>query len=241
MSRLRARHFFLVVAMAVSLALGGAAGLMWPKSNNTVVDQFHNIYYRGSTTTWDRNTFWLGRRIQKLPMDLFVYQELLWETRPDVLVEAGTLDGGSALYFASLFDLIGHGRVITIDIEQQPNRPAHPRITYLLGSSTAPEIVRQLESMVKPGEKVMAVLDSDHSARHVRRELEIYSRMVTPGQYLVVEDTNINGHPVAAGWGAGPAEATTDFLAANHSFTIDRSREKFLVTFNPSGWLKRVQ
>jgi len=86
--------------------------------------------------------------------------------------------------------------VITVDIEREPDLPRHARIMYLLGSSTSPEIVRQIEALVKPGETVMAVLDSDHHAPHVLKELETYSRMVTPGQYLVVEDTNINGHPV---------------------------------------------
>jgi cephalosporin hydroxylase len=235
------RPFDLIASTAIALTVGASAAAMWFESTPATVDRFHRIYYSASEKTWERNTSWLGTRIQKLPADLIVYQELLVETRPDVLLEAGTLEGGSALFFASIFDLLGHGRVITVDIAPRPNRPVHPRITYLVGSSTAPEIVQQVSTLLKPSEKVMVVLDSDHSAPHVLRELDIYSRMVTPGQYLVVEDTNINGHPVAAGWGPGPAEATAAFLAGNHSFTVDRTREKFFVTFNPGGWLKRVQ
>jgi cephalosporin hydroxylase len=231
----------MIAAIMVSLAVGAAGASVWLDSEPRTVERFHRIYHDKSETTWDQNTRWLGTRIQKLPMDLQVYQELLWETKPDVLLEMGTLNGGSALYFASIFDLMGHGRVITVDIEREPDLPRHARIMYLRGSSTSPEIVRQIEALTKPGETVMAVLDSDHHAPHVLKELEIYSRMVTPGQYLVVEDTNINGHPVWKGWGPGPAEATAEFLAGNRDFAVDRSREKFLVTFNPGGWLKRIR
>jgi cephalosporin hydroxylase len=235
------RKFDLIAAIFVSLAAGAAASAAWFDRQERTIQKFHRIYYAASNNTWDQGTKWFGTRIQKLPADLFVYQELLNETKPDVLIEAGTLEGGSALYFASLFDLLGRGRVITVDIEEKPNRPQHPRITYILGSSTAPEVVERVAALVKPGEKVMAVLDSDHSSLHVAKELEIYSRLVTPGQYLVVEDTNINGHPAAPGWGRGPFEATAAFLAGNTGFVVDKSREKFLMTFNPGGWLKRVQ
>jgi cephalosporin hydroxylase len=231
----------LIVAIAISLMIGACAAALWMSREAWIVERFHAYYYDHGNKTWDRNTFWLGTPIEKLSMDLMAYQELLWDTKPDVLLEMGTARGGSAYYFASIFDLMGRGRVITVDIQGEPGRPVHPRITYLLGSSTSPEIVRQVEALVKPGEKVMVVLDSDHHAPHVLRELQIYSRMVTPGQYLVVEDTNINGHPVLPGYGPGPAEATAEFLAGNKNFAVDRSREKFLITFYPGGWLKRVR
>lgn len=234
-------RFDLIASIAISLTLGAFAAALWMSREALIIERFHAYYFDQGQKTWDRNTFWLGTPIEKLPMDLMVYQELLWDTKPDVLLEMGTAGGGSARYFASIFDLMGRGRVITVDIKLEPGRPAHPRITYLLGSSTSPDIVRQIEDLVKPGEKVMVVLDSDHRAPHVLRELQIYSRMVTPGQYLVVEDTNINGHPVLPKFGPGPAEAAAEFLAGNQNFTVDRSREKFLVTFFPGGWLKRVR
>jgi cephalosporin hydroxylase len=140
-----------IAAIMVSLAVGAAGASMWLDRDSRTVERFHRIFHEMDETTWDQNTHWLGTRIQKLPMDLEVYQELLWETKPDVLLEMGTLNGGSALYFASIFDLMGHGRVITVDIERQPNLPKHARIAYLLGSSTSPEIVRQIEALVKPG------------------------------------------------------------------------------------------
>ena len=200
---------------------------------------FHEVLYDSAETTW-RNTFWLGVPTQKTPLDMWTYQEIIYETRPDVLIEAGTADGGSAYYFASIFDLVGRGRVITIDIEDSPKRPKHNRIKYVLGSSTAPEIVEQVKGLIAPGERVMVSLDSNHTKAHVAQELKIYSDLVTLGCYLVVEDTNINGHPVYWTFGPGPMEALREFLSADRRYVSDRSREKFGVTFFPEGWLKRM-
>jgi cephalosporin hydroxylase len=187
-----------------------------------------------------RRTFWRGVETQKCPLDLWIYQEILQERRPDVIVETGTFSGGSALYLASLFDLLGRGRVITVDIAPQPNRPAHSRITYIEGlSSTSPEAVTKVNAMIRSGEEVMVILDSDHSRDHVLGELRIYGKMVTRGQYLIVEDTNINGHPALPEFGPGPMEALDLYLKEDDAFEIDPSREKFYMTFNPRGYLRR--
>lgn len=199
---------------------------------------FHRLFHKRGEQTYQQ-TYWLGVHAQKCPLDMWVFQEILHETRPDVLIEAGTYKGGSAYYFASLFDLMGRGRVVTIDIEDHKEKPAHPRITYLLGSSTSPAIVGRVRESIRPGEKVMVVLDSDHHAPHVREELRLYSGLVTPGCFLVVEDTHFNGHPILPRWGPGPAEALADFLRADSSFVVDASREKFLMSFNPGGYLRR--
>jgi len=221
----------------------GAAGEAAPSSaqpaESTVLSEYHKWYYANHTRTW-QNTSWMGTPTWKLPLDMWIYQELLHEVRPDVIVECGTWRGGSALFFSHMFDLMGKGRVITIDIVVVHGQPKHPRITYLVGSSTSPEIVQKVKSLVKPGEKVMVVLDSDHTKPHVQKECELYSPMVSKGSYLVVEDTNVNGHPVAADFGPGPMEGMQAFLATNKQFQIDKSREKFGVTFNPSGYLKRI-
>lgn len=121
-------------------------------------------------------------------------------------------------------------------------RPAHPRITYLKGSSTAPEILKRVDAEVRSAAAgpVLVILDSDHHAEHVRAECELYGPLVTIGSYLIVEDTNINGHPIPWGEGPGPAEAVAGFLAEHPEFKADCSRERFLVTFNPGGYLKRV-
>jgi cephalosporin hydroxylase len=182
----------------------------------------------------------LGTPTAKCPLDLWVYQEILCETKPDVIIETGTAHGGSALYLSSVCDLLDCGRIITIDVIEQAARPEHHRITYLNGSSTAAGIVQEVKSLIKSDDRVMVILDSDHSEEHVFRELEIYSKLVTAGCYLIVEDTNINGHPVFRLHGPGPMEAVEKFMDRQAEFAFDREREKHLMTFNPKGYLRRI-
>jgi cephalosporin hydroxylase len=203
-----------------------------------VVQPFHRLFYNSGKQTWS-NTHWLGVPAQKCAFDLWVYQELLHELRPAVIVECGTANGGSALYLASICDLLGHGEVVTVDIADEPGRPSHDRITYLTGSSTDPEILEKVRQLVGSRAPVVVILDSDHSRDHVLNELHLYAPLVSAGSYLIVEDSNVNGHPVVPDFGPGPAEAVTQFLAETDEFEIDRSREKFFLTFNPSGYLRR--
>jgi cephalosporin hydroxylase len=208
---------------------------------NTIAD-FHRLYYdagRSQGGTW-RLTQWLGVETLKCPLDLWIYQEILYDTKPDVIIEAGTHRGGSAYFLASVCDLIGNGRVITIDIKPGLERPRHPRITYLTGSSTAAVIAEQIRTLIVEGQRVMVVLDSDHSYSHVLEELRIYSQLVTAGCYLVVEDTNINGHPVMEDYGPGPMEAVVEFLRHDQTFRVDETKAKFLLSFNPCGYLKKI-
>ena len=202
-----------------------------------VVDAFHRLYYDRHETTWT-STSWLGTTVLKCPLDLWNYQEILVETRPDLIIETGTHLGGSALYLAGICDLIGSGRIVTVDVEDRP-RPVHGRITYLEGSSTSEEVLERVTELAQDAERVMVILDSDHSRDHVFRELELYAPLVSKGCYLVVEDTNVNGHPVAPGFGPGPMEAVEAFLATTGDFEVDRAREKLLLTFNPGGYLRR--
>jgi cephalosporin hydroxylase len=209
-------------------------------ASQETTDRFHRLYYDAhlQRKTW-ADTRWFGVPLAKCPLDLWVYQEIIVETRPDLVVETGTFEGGSALFFASLFDLVGNGRVVTVDIEPREGRPAHERITYLTGSSTAPEMVDEIRGHAAAAGVVFVVLDSDHRREHVLAELQAYADVVTPGSYLVVEDTNVNGHPVAPEFGPGPMEAVERFLETDERFVVDRSREKFLLTFNPGGFLRR--
>lgn len=208
---------------------------------NSIINQFHKLFFDGAETDkpWSQLA-WLGTATLKCPCDLWIYQEILVETRPDLIVECGTYMGGTAHYLASLCDLLHCGRVITIDVEVQDSRPPHPRITYLLGSSISPLIVNQVSTAIKPGERVMVILDSDHHYDHVLQELTIYSKIVTSGCYLVVEDTVVNGHPILSDHGPGPMEAVTKFLETNHQYVPDHNREKLILTFNPGGYLKRI-
>lgn len=213
-----------------------------PKLKRSIIDQFHKLYYdyfvfRG---TWG-NTFWLGVPVQKLPLDLWIYQEIIHEIKPDIIIETGTEYGGSALFLASMCDLVNNGKVITIDIQDKEGRPQHKRISYLLGSSTSKEIEDQVKSLIKDSDKVMVILDSDHHKEHVVNELMIYGKFVTKGNYLIVEDTNVNGHPVFIEFGPGPMEAIEEFLRGNEDFVVDENREKLYLTFNPRGYLRKIK
>ncbi len=211
-----------------------------PLLKKAVIDLFENIFYDSAKSTWD-NMSWRGVPCQKYPTDLWVYQEIIFRNRPDTIIETGTAYGGSALYMASLMDLAGHGRVISVDIRERGARPVHPRITYILGSSTSDEVIEKLSSMLESSEKRMVVLDSDHRKSHVDEELRVYSRLVTVGQYLIVEDSSVNGHPISAQFGEGPYESVESFLRENKGFSVDKSMEKFLLSSNHNGFLLRVQ
>lgn len=210
-----------------------------PAVSRWITTRFHKLYYYERERTW-RNTRWMGIDVLKCPLDLWVYQELLHELRPDLIVETGTAFGGSAAYLASLCDLLGNGRIVSVDALAREQRPVHPRITYLTGFSTDPAIVADVHSRVRPGDRVLVLLDSDHSKENVLAELHAYADLVSPGSYCVVEDSNVHGHPVAREHGPGPMEAIRAFLRENQAFEVDREREKFFLTFNPSGFLKRV-
>lgn len=213
--------------------------LSW--SEKAVVDRFHRLYYnaRKDQRTLG-NTFFLGVPVMKCPLDLWVYQELLHRLRPDLVIETGTAEGGSALFLASIMDLLGVGRIVTIDVEHKPGRPEHPRIEYLQGSSTAPESVAAAGAAARGAKTVMLILDSDHSRDHVLAEMRLLGPLVTKGSYMIVEDSNVNGHPVRKDHGPGPMEAIKAFLDEERRFEIDSECEKFFLTFNPSGYLKRM-
>jgi cephalosporin hydroxylase len=130
-----------------------------------VVPLFARYYYSEPERTW-RNTRWLGVGIEKLPADMWIYQELLYELRPDLIVETGTLHGGSAYYLATVCDLLGHGQVVTIDVEHREGRPLHPRIEYVTASSTSPATISAMKERAARSETVLVVLDSDHSCDH---------------------------------------------------------------------------
>ena len=203
----------------------------------SLTDQFHSLYYESGV--W-RNTFWLGVATQKCPLDLWIYQEIIFETQPTLIIETGTAAGGSALFLASICDLVDRGRVVTVDITNNAARPRHPRISYLHGSSVSAEVSQAIKREIAPHDRVMVILDSDHRRTHVLAEVETYAGLVTPGCYLIVEDTNINNHPVAEAFGPGPMEAVADLLRTRSDFVSDRDREKFFVTFNSKGFLRKI-
>jgi cephalosporin hydroxylase len=180
----------------------------------------------------------LGYPLQKSPMDMMAYQTLIYDVRPDVIIECGTWHGASALYFATLMECLNHGVVFTIDIAAWPERPKHERIVYITGSSVDEEIVKTLRTHAEHFPRVVVILDSDHRKDHVAAELQAYAQCVTVGSYLVVEDTNIHGHPIRMDYPEGPWEALHDWLPGHPEFEIDRQLEP-IYTNNPDGWLRR--
>lgn len=186
-------------------------------------------------------TKWLGQPILQNVLDLWVIQETLWELRPDLLIECGTNRGGSAWYYAHLFDLMGHGRIITMDIERLHNL-SHPRIEFLIGSSVSNEIVSYVGKAVSSVQgHVMVILDSDHSTSHVSKELERYAPLVTPRSYVLVQDGMIDVLPLLKGaLPSGPLPAIRDFLKRHPEFEVDADRnERFVISHHPEGWLRK--
>ena len=218
-------------------AKNAAAFRISRRIQRAAVARAHDAIYESEV--WTR-AWWLGAQALKNPLDLWVYQEILFETRPELIVETGTYRGGSALYLASICDLLGSGEVLTIDIEpMRDDYPQHPRITYLAGrSSTDRELLAEVRARAE-GRRTLIVLDSDHAQVHVEAELEAYAPLVPVGCYLIVEDSNIG--QIREDLMPGPLEAVEAFLARTDEVEIDRQREKFLITFNPSGYLRRVR
>ena len=204
---------------------------------NLILRAANVIYYHDAL--W-QTTYWLGNQILKYPGDVWSYQEIIYETRPDLIIETGTWNGGSALFMATLLDYLNFGRIITIDIDASRERPLHPRIQYVTASSIAPEVLESVRHSAEGAERVMVILDSDHTANHVYQEMIGYGRLVTPGCYMIVEDSTINGHPVAPKFGPGPMEAIQRFLPDHPEFVVDKHRERLALTQNPSGYLKRA-
>jgi cephalosporin hydroxylase len=207
------------------------------------VERFHQMFYT-SPATWIENR-WLGVLTHQNPNDVWIHQEIIVETKPDFIIETGTFHGGSAALWATILQQVNpQGKVITIDVHDLAGEARklpimQERVIFLRGSSTDPKTLAQVEAWVE-GKRVLVILDSLHTRDHVLQELRCYSRFVQKGGYLIVQDTNVNGHPVRDDHGPGPMEAVEDFLRENDQFVADRTRERLMLTMHPKGYLKRV-
>jgi cephalosporin hydroxylase len=203
---------------------------------------------------------WLGRPIIQLPEDMVRMQELIDTVRPDVIIETGVAHGGSLIYYASLCKAIEKGRVIGIDIEIRPHNraaieahPLFPFITLIEGSSIEPAVVDRVKSLVKPGEKVLVLLDSCHTKEHVLAELNAYAPLVTPGSYIVAMDgimEEVVGAPrTQRDWvWNNPKRAAREWVEAQSDYRIEEPPQPFnegqiteRVTYWPDGFIKRVR
>lgn len=195
---------------------------------------------------------WLGIPIIQIPEDILMVQELIWKVRPDVVVESGVAHGGALILYASILELIGHGRVVGVDVEiRKYNRLAiqsHPmsrRITLIERSSTDDTTLKEVRRMIAPDEAVMVMLDSNHSRAHVREELERYAPLVSPGSYVIVFDSVMrmvhdapNGQPT---WiDDNPLAAVEDFLSTHPEFVQDAEYERLRTTYCHGGFLRRL-
>lgn len=201
------------------------------------------------------NFSWLGRPIIKYPGDIVATQEIIWETKPDLIIETGIAHGGSLMLSASILELIGHGEVVGIDIDiREHNRaeiekhPLFKRITMIEGSSVDLEIFKKVEEVATDKKKVMILLDSNHTHEHVLNELKLYSKLVSVGSYLVIADTFVEFFPKGyysnRPWDVGnnPMTALREFMKDNDDFIVDDiTSGKILITETFNSYLKRVK
>ncbi len=184
-------------------------------------------------------TTYFGVKTLKSPTDAWIYQELVYELKPDVIVEIGNKHGGSALFFAHMFDILGKGRLIGLDLSHKtvPSKvKSHPRITFIDGDAC--QSAESVERLISPDERVLVIEDSSHTYENTLNVLRRYSNLIKLGDYFIVEDS-ICHHGLDTGPKPGPYEAIEAFIKENSDFEIDRSRERFFITWNPKGFLKR--
>lgn len=206
------------------------------KEQQKIVDDFHRLYDHRSNHTW-ANITWQGIPVRKNLFDLWIYQEIIHECKPQTIVECGTYKGGSALFLQHMCDQNGFGQVITVDIDKRDNLPKHSLIQYITGDSVDGGIFRDIRS--KCIGRTMVILDSDHSANHVYKELKLYSTLVTKGQYIIIEDTSMGQNTLNTDY-EGPWLGLRNFLVSDKDFFVDKEREKHMFTFNTNGYLKRI-
>jgi cephalosporin hydroxylase len=235
--RTRARRLS-AEAFPAGSAPGGVDGP--PTSPRPMADELAVAFTEAvyGTMPWTTTT-WLGEPVRTAPTDLIAYQEVIARVRPDVVVETGSADGGRTLFLASICELVGHGRVVSVDAEARPDRPVHPRITYVTGAPHTDAVADEVRGLVGAG-TALVILGSVADRHRTSEEFDRYRALVPVGSYVIVTDTVVNGHPVWAGFGPGPAEAVKQILARDGSFVPDPDMVKYGLSFNPGGYLRRV-
>lgn len=203
------------------------------------------------------NFSWMGRPVIQYPQDMMAMQEIIWNLKPDLIIETGIAHGGSLIFYASLLELIGNGEVLGIDIDiRKHNRDeieSHPmfkRIKMIQGSSIDPAIVAEVATNTNDKKRILVLLDSNHTHEHVLAELKMYSPFVSLNSYIIVYDTIVEklpenylpGHERPWGIGDNPMTAMHTFIEKNPQFEIDKSiNNKLLISVAPDGYLKRIK
>lgn len=187
---------------------------------------------------------WMGIPTLKNVLDLWVYQELICSLRPDLIIEMGSFKGGSTLYLAQMLEQLGHGRIISVDLDHSQFLAVHNRITIMTGSTQDPKIIARLTEEAS-GLSVMIIHDADHSRKMVLADLKTYADLVSKDSYFIVEDGVVDLFSKetllgATMGGPGPLPAVREFLESDPRFMIDRSCERYLLTYNPCGYLKKI-
>jgi cephalosporin hydroxylase len=222
------------------------------KELREAADQFN---VTSNAAQYSYNFSWMGRPIIQYPQDMIAMQEVIWEVKPDLIIETGIAHGGSLIYYASLLELIGKGKVLGIDIDiREHNRkeiedhPMFKRIEMIQGSSIAAETVDKVKGIAKDYQTILVVLDSNHTHDHVLQELDAYASLVSVGSYVVVFDTIVefmpDGYLPGRPWkqGDNPWSAAQNFLGRNSNFAIDKTiQNKLLISVAPDGYLKRLR
>jgi len=240
------REAFAEAALEHALAIGEDAELV-----RLALEATDRADRRSFSYVWQ----WLGVPIIQMPADIVAFQEVVWSTRPQCIIETGLARGGSSILSASLLQLLGEGIVVAIDIDvRSHNRRAvedHPfghRVRLVEGSSVDPDVVAEVRGYIGDASRVMVVLDSDHTHEHVLAELRAYAPLVTVGQFLIVADTIIEYLPPQERrprpWGPGnnPKSALDVFLAEDARFEVDpHVNGKLLMTSSPGGYVRRVR
>jgi cephalosporin hydroxylase len=228
--------------------------------NNELVRSAHSFLEKSANANYPYNFSWLGRPIIQYPQDIVAMQELIWEIKPDLIIETGIAHGGSLIFSASMLTLlescgeIEKGEVLGIDIDIRghnkkaiESHPMSKKITMFEGSSVDNDMIRRVREFAKRGKRILVCLDSNHTHDHVLAELDAYADLVTVDSYCVVFDTLIEDMPQGfydRPWDKGdnPKTAVWEFLNANDDFIVDKAIEnKILISVAPDGYLKRVK
>ncbi|MFT6283620.1 MAG: cephalosporin hydroxylase [Arenicella sp.] len=239
--------------------------------DNELHDRLHDFRMSARAYNYSYHFDWLGRPIIQLPQDIVAMQELIWQVKPDLIIETGIAHGGSLIFSASMLAMLDMSEAIEKGMTIDPNKSsrkvlgididirahnrteieAHSmisRIEMIEGSSISEDTIKQVKEFAKGYQTVMVCLDSNHTHEHVLAELEAYASLVSKGSYCVVFDTAIEDMPADffhdRPWGPGnnPKTAVWEYLKSHSEFEIDKSiQHKLLLTAGPDGYLKRIE